>query len=286
MTTKGSKFLPNNFSGKPIALIAGKGHYPSIVAERIRSAQLPIRLISFDGETSKELIGTFEESEHCSLKVGQLGKLLKSLTQLECKYAILAGQITPKKLFHGLRPDLKMLGLLGRLKLKNAETIFGSIAKEIEALDIQILDARAFLDLDLATEGVMTSNSLQAPLEFIEHGIRIAKAITNMDIGQGCVVRNGTVLAVEAYEGTNSMLRRAGTFKTDDLVFVKAVKKDQDFRFDVPVFGLKTLEVMQEAGIQSAALEQGKVILLDKPTILKEANKLKIEIYGFHSIDS
>jgi len=197
----------------------------------------------------------------------------------------MAGQITPKKLFHGLRLDLKMLRLLGSLKLKNAETIFGSITKEIEALNIQILDARAFLDHDLAAEGVMTSNSLQAPIESIEHGIRVAKTIANMDIGQGCVVRNGTVLAVEAYEGTNSMLRRAGTFKTDGLVFIKAVKKNQDFRFDVPVFGVKTLEVMQEAGIQTAALEQGKVILLDKKTILKKAKKLKIEIYGFNSID-
>ena len=106
-----------------------------------------------------------------------------------------------------------------------------------------------------------------------------------MDIGQGCVVRNGTVLAVEAYEGTNAMLRRAGTFKTDDLVFVKAVKKTQDFRFDVPVFGIKTLEVMQEAGIQTAALEHGKVIILDKQSLLKKAKKLKIEIYGFQSLN-
>ena len=285
MTTKDSKFLPDNFSDKPIALIAGKGYYPSTVAERIRSAQLPVRLISFDGETSQELINSFKGSMHHSLKVGQLGKLLSALTQLECKFAIMAGQITPKKLFHGLRPDLKMLRLLGSLKLKNAETIFSSIAKEVEALDIQILDARAFLDNDLAVEGVMTSNSLQAPIESIEHGICIAKAIANMDIGQGCVVRNGTVLAVEAYEGTNAMLRRAGTFKTDDLVFVKAVKKTQDFRFDVPVFGIKTLEVMQEAGIQTAALEQGKVIILDKQSLLKKAKKLKIEIYGFHSHD-
>ena len=285
MTTKNSKFLPNNFSNSPIALIAGKGDYPSIVAERIRSAQLPIRLISFVGETGQELISTFEDSKHCSLKVGQLGKLLKALDRLECKYAIMAGQITPKKLFHGLKLDLKMLRLLGSLKLKNAETIFGSITKEIEALNIQILDARAFLDQDLAAEGVMTSNPLQAPIESIEHGIHVAKTIANMDIGQGCVVRNGTVIAVEAYEGTNSMLRRAGTFKTDGLVFIKAVKKNQDFRFDVPVFGIKTLEVMQEAGIQTAALEQGKVILLDKKTILKKAKKLKIEIYGFNSID-
>lgn len=276
-----SRFLPENFRVRPVTLIAGKGRYPILVAKQIRKAGLPLRLISFADETEASLIDSFTPSEHIQVKVGQLGKLLKALTQFESSYALMAGQVTPKRLFHGLRPDLKTLRLLNRLKLKNAETIFGAIATEIEAIGVHLLDARAFLDEELATAGPMTANKLKADLGSIEHGIRIAKGIADMDIGQGCVVRKGTVLAVEAYEGTDPMLRRAGSFKTDDLIFVKTVKQSQDYRFDVPVFGVRTLETMHEAGIHTAALEADKVIILDKQATLQQAKRLKIELYGY-----
>jgi DUF1009 family protein len=105
--------------------------------------------------------------------------------------------------------------------------------------------------------------------------------MARLDIGQGCVVRKGTVLAVEAFEGTDDMLRRAGTFKTDETLFVKTVKARQDFRFDVPVFGLRTLQTMKEAGIAAAALEAGKVIILERPAVLKQAKALGIALHGF-----
>jgi DUF1009 family protein len=276
-----SKFLPEDFESQPIGLIAGKGLYPILMAERIRAAGIPLRLISFLGETEQSLIDSTPSSEHLQLKVGQLGKLLKSLKNLGCKYAVMAGQITPKRLFHGLHPDLKALAILNRLKIKNAETIFGAIAVEIEAIGIQMLDARSFLDDQLASEGHMTLGQFKAPQEFIEHGIKVAKAITELDVGQGAVVRKGTVLAVEAYEGTDPMLARAGSFKTDALIFVKTVKRKQDYRFDVPVFGERTLEVMHKSGIQTAALEVGRVIMLDKVLLLEKAAKLDIELIGY-----
>ncbi|MDQ8206847.1 UDP-2,3-diacylglucosamine diphosphatase LpxI [Coraliomargarita sp. SDUM461003] len=276
-----SAFLPANFEPQPIGLIAGKGLYPILMAERIRAAGLPLRLISFKGETEQSLIDSVPAEAHIQIKVGQLGKLLKSLKKLACRYAVMAGQITPKRLFHGLHPDLKALAILNSLKIKNAETIFGAISAEIEAIDIQMLDARSFLDDQLASEGLMTGGKLKAPEEFIQHGIQIAKGITELDIGQGAVVRKGTVLAVEAYEGTDPMLKRAGEFKTDGLIFVKTVKRQQDYRFDVPVFGERTLDVMHTAGIQTAALEVGRVIMLDKPTLLQKAAKLKIELLGY-----
>jgi len=276
-----STFLPPDFDGQPIGLIAGKGLYPALMAERIRAAGLPLRLISFLGETQQVLIDSTPPEEHLQIKVGQLGKLLKSLKKLDCRYAVMAGQITPKRLFHGLHPDLKALAILNSLKIKNAETIFGAISAEIEAIDIQMLDARSFLDDQLASEGLMTGGKLKAPQEFIEHGIQIAKGITELDVGQGAVVRKGTVLAVEAYEGTDLMLQRAGSFKTDGLIFVKTVKRKQDYRFDVPVFGERTLEVMHESGIQTAALEVGRVIMLDKAALLKKAAQLKIELIGY-----
>ena len=276
-----SSFLPDSFAPRPIGLIAGKGLYPILMAQRIRAANIPLRLISFKGETEMELIESIPKADHTQIKVGQLGKLLTALKKHECRYAVMAGQITPKRLFHGLHPDLKALAILNRLKIKNAETIFGAIAAEIEALDIEMLDARSFLDDQMATDGPMTPGHNQTPPEYIEHGIRIARGVAELDIGQGAVVRKGTVLAVEAYEGTDSMLERAGSFKTDGLIFVKTVKRKQDYRFDVPVFGERTLDVMHAAGIQTAVLEANRVIMLDKAKLLTEAAKKKIELIGF-----
>ena len=276
-----SKFLPDDFDYQPIGLIAGKGLYPILMAERIRAAGIPLRLISFLGETEQNLINSTPNNDHLQIKVGQLGKLLKSLNHLGCKYAVMAGQITPKRLFNGLKPDLKALAALNNLKIKNAETIFGAIAAEIEATGIEMLDARILLDDQLASEGQMTRGKIQVSKEFIEHGIKVAKGITELDIGQGAVVRKGTVLAVEAYEGTDPMLKRAGSFKTNGLIFIKTVKRKQDYRFDVPVFGERTLEVMLESGIQTAALEVGRVIMLDKIKLLEKAAKLRIEIIGY-----
>ena len=276
-----SKFLPDDFDSQPIGLIAGKGLYPILMAERIRAAGIPLRLISFLGETEQNLVNSTPDSDHLQIKVGQLGKLLKSLNHLGCKYAVMAGQITPKRLFNGLKPDLKALAILNNLKIKNAETIFGAITAEIEATGIEMLDARILLDDQLASEGLMTRGKIKVSKEFIEHGIKVAKGITELDIGQGAVVRKGTVLAVEAYEGTDPMLKRAGSFKTDGLIFVKTVKRKQDYRFDVPIFGVRTLEVMLESGIQTAALEVGRVIMLDKIKLLEKAAKLRIELIGY-----
>ena len=276
-------FLPNNFDGQPIGLIAGKGLYPKLIADRIREAGVPLRIISFLGETEESLFENTSKDEHIQIKVGQLGKLLKSLLKLNCRYVIMAGQITPKKLFQGLQPDLKALAILKRLKIKNAETIFGAIAGEIESLNIHVLDARSFLGDQLAQLGRMTTNKQRANEIFIKHGIRIAQGITELDVGQSVVVRKGTVLAVEAFEGTDSMLKRAGTFKTKDLIFVKTVKRDQDFRFDVPVFGERTLDVMNDCNIRTAALEADSVIMLDKNLLIKKADTLGIELLGFRS---
>ena len=285
MTQPISKFLPDGFdTSKPIALIAGKGRYPILTAEKMAAAGVSYRLISFAGETEQNLIELSPQDQHIQIKVGQLGKLLKSIEKLGCGYALMAGQITPKRLFHGLHPDLKALRILNSLKRTNAETIFGAIANEIEAIGVTLLDARAFLDDQLASEGLMTAGNLRAEQAYIDHGIAIAKGSAELDIGQGAVVRKGTVLAVEAYEGTDPMLKRAGTFKTDGLIFAKAAKRNQDYRFDVPVFGERTLEQMHAAGIQTAALEVDRVILLDKSKLLKQAKRLKIELLGYSKV--
>lgn len=277
-----SAFLPPDLDRtRPLALIAGRGRYPVVTANAVRAAGVPLRLIAFEEETSPELVAQFPAAECRTLLVGQLGKMLKSLKEFGAGSALMAGQITPKRLFRGLHPDLKAAQILLTLKRRNAETIFGAIAAEIEKLGITLLDARAFIDDHLATAGPMTGGSLPVDREYLDHGIQIAREIARLDIGQGCVVRKGTVLAVEAFEGTDDMLRRAGTFKTDGALFVKTVKPDQDYRFDIPVFGLRTLETMREAGLTAAALEAGKVIVLEKPEVLAQARKWGIALHGF-----
>ncbi len=252
-----------------------------LIAKAARQAGIPLRLIAFDEETRPELITSFPAGESRVLLVGQLGKMLKTLKEFGAGYAIMAGQIAPRRLFKGLHPDLKATRILLSLKRRNAETIFGAIAKEIEALGITLLDARSFLDTQLASLGCMTGRSFPIEEEYLQHGVHIARECARLDIGQGCVVRQGTVLAVEAYEGTDEMLRRAGAFKTDGALFVKTVKTGQDYRFDVPCFGLRTLETMRAAGISAAALEADRVIMLDKPAVLAQAHSWGISLFGF-----
>lgn len=277
-----SSFLPPTFDPrKPVALIAGQGLYPVLVAQAIRRAGVPLRLIGFEEETRPDLVNSVPEADRRVLLVGQLGKMLKAIEQFGAGYALMAGQITPRRLFRGLHPDLKATRILFSLKRRNAETIFGAIATEIENLGVTLLDARSFLDDQMASAGTMTGGRFPIESDYMDHGIQIARECARLDIGQGVVVRKGTVLAVEAFEGTDEMLRRAGGFKTDNALFVKTVKRNQDYRFDVPVFGQRTLETMREAGLAAAALESGRVIMIDKAAVLAQARSWGIALHGF-----
>ena len=275
-------FLPTAFDRRrPVALIAGQGIYPVLVAAAARAAGVSLKLVAFDEETRPDLVDSFAPADRRTLLVGQLGKMLKSLREFDAGYAIMAGQITPRRLFKGLHPDLKAVRILASLKRRNAETIFGAIAQEIEGLGVTLLDARSFLEAHVASPGCMTGKSFPIEREYLDHGIYIARESARLDIGQGCVVRQGTVLAVEAFEGTDEMLRRAGAFKTADALFVKTVKARQDWRFDVPCFGTRTLETMRDAHLNAAALEAGKVLILDKPAVLTQARAWGISLFGF-----
>ena len=276
-----SRFLPDNFdASRPLALIAGQGNYPILLAKRARKAGISLRLIELGGETSPELVSSFSENERTAVKVGQVGKLLKELKRLGACYAVMAGQVTPGKLFKGLHPDLKAIRMLAGLDRKNAETIFGAIGNEIEKTGVHLLDARIFMDEDLAEEGMMVKGKEKIEPDHLNHGIDIARENARLDVGQGVVVSRGTVLAVEAFEGTNAMLERAGTFGAKNCLFVKLGKPRQDTRFDVPVFGSHTLQSVIKFGIGTVALESSHVIMLDKKSLLIEAKKNKITLLG------
>ena len=171
-----SRFLPDDFDpSRPLALIAGQGIYPQLLADRARKTGIPLRLIELGGETSTELINTFPENQRSAVKVGQVGKLLKELKKLDAKYAVMAGQVTPGKLFKGLHPDLKAIRMLAGLDRKNAETIFGAIGEEIEKAGVHLLDARIFMDEDFAEEGVLVQGKEKIEPEHLKHGSEIAR---------------------------------------------------------------------------------------------------------------
>src|SRR5882757_10656790 len=181
-----SAFLPKGFDAqRPVALIAGRGSYPVFTAAAIRAAGVPLRLIAMDDETEPALIASFPGAERVTLNVGQVGKMLDTLKAFGAGYALMAGQVKPKKLFHGLVPDLKAAAILFSLKRRNAETIFGAIATEIEKLGVTLLDARAFIDDQMAAPGNMAGPKLPTDEEYLQHGIHIAREIARLDIGQG-----------------------------------------------------------------------------------------------------
>lgn len=277
-----SLYVPSAFdSSRPVALIAGQSLYPQLVAAAIRARGISLKLIAFEEETAPALYDSVPDADRVRIKVGQLGHMLNALERFGAGYAIMAGQITPRRLFSGLHPDLKATRILLSLKRRNAESIFGAIADEITKLGVTLLDARSFLDDQVAPVGLFAGRKFPIPEEYLQHGVQIARECARLDIGQGCVVRKGTVLAVEAFEGTDEMIRRAGGFKTEDALFVKTVKAGQDYRFDVPCFGLRTLESMREAGIRAAALAAGRVIVLDRPAVERQARQWGISLLGF-----
>ncbi|MDR2845626.1 MAG: UDP-2,3-diacylglucosamine diphosphatase LpxI [Puniceicoccales bacterium] len=279
-----SRFLPEDFSpARSVTVLAGKGRYPELTIERLRAAAVPVKLVAFEEETAPELAATFAAADTAWIKVGQLGHLLDALRRFKTGYTIMAGQITPRRLFNGLVPDVKAVLILASLKEKNAETIFGALAAEIAKIGVTPLDARVLLDDQLATAGCMTGWRSGIAPRTLAYGVRIAKEIARLDIGQGVVVSGGTTIAVEAFEGTDKMLRRCAQIGAREPLFIKTVKPGQDYRFDVPCFGLHTLESMAQGGVRHAALEVGKVLILEKEKVLTQARKLGIVLHGYEA---
>lgn len=277
-----SRFLPSGFGpAQTVVVIAGKGRYPALLIACARARGQKVKLISFEGETDPELVASFGSGDHRPIPVGKLGQLLEALDELRADGVVMAGQVTPRKLFSGMVPDLRLVALLAALKERNAETIFGAISSEIEKTGVRMLDARVFLDDHLATAGCMTGWSCGISDAELAFGARMAREMARLDIGQSVVTAKGTVIAVEAFEGTDNMLRRCAQTGGREMLLTKTAKVPQDWRFDVPCFGLRTLESMAEGGVRKAALETDSVILIDKPDVLARARQLGIELLGF-----
>ena len=231
---------------------------------------------AFPGETDPALAQHVDLIEW--MRVGQLSRLLRFFREQEIHHAVMAGQIAPKNLFD-LRPDWKALLVLAKLKRRNAESIFTAIADELAKIDVDLLPATSFLEDCLAQAGLIVGPKLsRREEEDVALGWKIAKEISRLDIGQTVLVKNGAVLAVEAFEGTNDAIKRGGALARKGAVMIKVAKPDQDMRFDVPVIGVETIRVAADAKLRVIAIEAGKTLLLERDAIVDLARREKISI--------
>lgn len=263
-----------------LGIIAGRGNYPLILARSAR-AQGVKRLfaVAFKGETKRELAGLVDEIhwQH----VGQLERFVAAFAAFAKEGgsgAVMAGQIAPRNLFH-VRFDKRMRALLAGLPTKNADTIFSAIGDELRSVGVELLPASRFMESELAPVGALTP---RAPTEQeaadMDLGFEVARTTSGLKIGQTVVIKNGTILAVEAFEGTDVTIRRAGKLGGRGAVVVKVSQPGHDMRFDIPVVGLRTLKTIRKAGVTALAVEAGRTLLLDREAVLAEAARLDLAV--------
>lgn len=251
-----------------LGIIAGRGSLPFEIARRARKAGVRrLVIVGFEGETHAEL-QDLADAMTC-IKVGQLSKLIAYFKQHQIDQCVMGGQVTPSGLFH-LRPDFRTAALLFRLKERNAHTLFGGLADELQKDGITLIEATPWLQ-DLMPE---TGFRLGSPLSIeqksdVNLGYRIAKEVSCLNIGQSVVVKKGTILAVEGFEGTDRCLRRGGELagKKGGAVAVKVAKENHDMRFDIPCIGETTVLACVESGIHVLGLEAKRVIILERKRI-------------------
>jgi len=250
-----------------LGIIAGSRSLPLAVAREARAAGVGrLVAVGFDGETNLELAGLVDEIVW--LKVGQLSKLIEAFTSRGVKQCVMAGQIAPSNLFN-LRPDFRAMGMLLRLKEKNAHTIFGAIGDELKKEGVELISAMPWLTQQMPVAGFRIGLLSAEQEEDLAFGYGIAKEISRLEIGQTVVVKNGTVLAVEGFEGTDRCLQRGGELagSKGGAVAVKVAKPNHDLRFDLPCIGDRTIQTCATAGISVLGFEAGRTILLDRPEV-------------------
>ncbi len=262
-----------------LGIIAGNRSLPLVFAQQARELGVKrLVAVAFEGETDPALAGLVDEIVW--LRVGQLSKMIGAFTQRGIKQCVMAGQIAPKNLYE-VRPDLRAVAMLFRLKQKNAHTVFGAIADELKKDGVELIEATPWLKPLMPAAGFHLGPKLsRAQQEDLQLGFRMAKEISRLEIGQTVLVKEGAVLAIEAFEGTDECLARGGELagRAGGAVAVKVAREKHDLRFDIPCLGPQTLEVCAAARISVLAFEAGKSLLLEQDTCERLANKNKIAL--------
>lgn len=266
-------------SSELLGLIAGSRSLPLLFARQARTLGVKrLVAVAFEGETDPELAGLVDEIVW--VRIGQLSKLVAAFTDRGVRQCVMLGQVAPKSLFD-VRPDLRAMAVLFKLKEKNAHTVFGALANELQKDGVELIEATPWLKPLMPSTGFQLGPALSdEQREDLAFGYRIAKEISRLEIGQTVVVKGGTVLAVEGFEGTDPCLTRGGALAGNDGggVAVKVAKEHHDMRFDVPCIGLRTLETCVAARIAVLALEAGKTLLLDVEEVRELSHRKKISL--------
>lgn len=266
---------------KKIGLIAGAGELPIAIANEAREQGHRVIAIALEPLTDKRISMYVDEVEWVS--VGKFGKLINALKKRGISEAVMAGKVSKTLLYKSkITPDLRAVKLLLSLKDRKDDSILLSITRELEDEGIRLLEITRFSGSLLVPEGVHTKKTpTDTEWKDIEFGWKVAKEIGRLDIGQTVVVKQQAIMALEAIEGTDEAIRRGGLLAGEGAVVIKVSKPDQDMRFDVPTVGLHTLQVMKEVRARVLALETNKCIILEKATLIEEANKSKITLVGY-----
>ena len=265
--------------GAPLGLIAGNGRFPLLAAAGARQAGRRVIAVAIREEAAAELEAEVDELHWVGL--GQLGKAIEILRQAGVREAVMAGQVKHKQIFSGILPDLKLLGVLARLAFQNTDSLIGAVADALARDGITLLPSTSFLRDSLATAGAMTKRKPSAgERRDVAYGEQVARAIAGMDLGQTVVVKERAAVALEAMEGTDEVIRRAGRIAGPGTTVVKVSKPRQDMRFDVPVVGPGTLAAMHEAGARVLALDAARTLLVDRPEFLARADASGVAVWG------
>jgi len=256
-----------------LGLIAGRGVYPLLLAQSARDQGVAhVHAVAFSRETDPGIRDVADSVDW--VRMGQLERLLDVLAGADVKHAVMAGQLRPRHLFH-TRLDARTRELLRSLTVRNAQTIFRAVADELQAIGIELLPAHSFMASHMAGHGLLTRRT-PTPREQadIDLGLSVARATSMLDIGQTVVVKEGTVIAVEAFEGTDPTLKRAGRLAGPGTVVVKVAKSGHDMRFDIPVIGTRTVRTLRRVRASALAVEAGRCILLEREKVIAEADRI------------
>jgi hypothetical protein len=280
--------LPNSKLG----LIAGNGRFPFLLLDAARAAGLTVVVAAIKEETDLEIEARAAADPQIVvhwLSLGELSKLIDTFHKEGVTQAVMAGQVKHKQIFSSIRPDWKLAKLLMSLRTRSTDMLLGAVAKVLGDDGIELISSTAYLEPLLAQEGVLSARQpCQNELENISYGLGVAKAVAGFDIGQTVVVAAQACVAVEAMEGTDATIDRAGllmgSLEGDSstlnraLTVVKVAKPNQDMRFDVPVIGMRTIESMIRAGASCLSVEAGRTLLFDREAILARAQEADIAI--------
>jgi DUF1009 family protein len=280
---------------KTLGLIAGNGSFPFLLLDAARARGLRVVVAAIKEETSPEMNERAarepEDIQVHWLSLGELSRLIEMFQREGVTRAVMAGQVKHKQIFSSIRPDWRLAKLLLNLRTRNTDMLLGAVAKVLEDEGIELLSSTAFLEPMLAPAGVLTERAPdETELADIEYGLRVAQGIAGFDLGQTVVIAAGACVAVEAMEGTDATISRAGEiFRTLEheastlerrLTVVKVAKPNQDMRFDVPVVGVPTIDAMRAAGASCLCVEAGRTLLFNREAMIAAANAAGITIFG------